>query len=365
MTRLLFERFPRLRETLPWVPLADLPTPVHRLDRLGKDAGLAELWIKRDDASSTVYGGNKPRKLEFLLADARAAGKDEIVTCGGAGTNHGVAVTLLARSLGMTTTLVASPQPVLSYVRANIAAYCEAGAKVVPTGGEVAVVLAALRYCAACRVRGGPAPYFMWFGGSSAVGVIGFVEAAFELAAQVAAGDLPCPRYVVVPVGSCGTQAGLELGLRLAGLPTRVIGVAVVPRAVTNRHVVARMANAAARLLHDRCDGVPRVYIRPRDVVVLHDYLGAGYGHPTAAGKDAMRRMIEAEGIALDPTYTGKTVAGLLDWATRAGLSREPILYWLTLNRRDVSGAEVADAPASVPPALRDYFTRPLADPEL
>ena len=366
MTRRLFEKFPRLREALPWIELADLPTRVHRLPVLGKDAGLADLWIKRDDETSPLYGGNNPRKFEFLYGEARARGKDEIVTCGGVGTNHGVAATLFARKLGMALTLVAAPQPVLSYVRRNIVAYCACGAKVLPTGNNAAVLLRAKWYVATSRLTRGRAPYFMFFGGSSAVGTIGFVEAGLELAAQVAAGEMPCPKCVFVPIGSCGTHAGLEVGFRLAGLPTRVVGVAVVDWAVTNRYMVARLANRAARLLAERCPDVPRVRVRPSEVTVLHAYFGGQYGRPTAEGKAAMRRMQDAEGIALDPTYTGKTVAGLLDWARKQGLGRETLLYWMTLNQRDLAALAPTDPErANVPPALREYFSRPLADPEL
>ena len=130
--------------------------------------------------------------------------------------------------------------------------------------------------------------------------------------------------------------------------------------------MVARLANRAAKLLHDRCPDVPRVRVRASEVVVLHDYFGGQYGRPTPDGKAAMRRMMDVEGIALDPTYTGKTVAGLLDWTKKQGFARETLLYWLTLNHRDLAALAPDDPDrANVPPVLRGYFTRPSVDPEL
>jgi len=363
--RPLFARFPALIGKLPWMPLADLPSPVQKLEKAGAALGVSDLWMKRDDINSKLYGGNKPRKFEFLFADARAKGATAVMTLGSAGSNHGVATTLFCRHLGFDPWLALVPQPVLTYARRNILVNHALGAKFMFSGNDVFNVANILRFYAGQRLRGAKAPYFMFFGGSAPRGNVGFVDAALELAEQVSRGETPLPRYIFVTTGSCGTHAGLLVGLRLLGLPTEVIGVRIVPKAVTNRAAVALHANLIVRLLRSYDPSFPKMHFRAGEIHLLDNFYGGQYARPTREGKEAIRFLKETEGLPLDPTYTGKSFAGMIDFIRRLPDKNAPILYWQTLNAVDLSPHIPRDVPADLPAPLKRYFTEPLYDPEL
>lgn len=208
----LFRRHPGLRGRLPHHPLLTGPTPVapFPLD------GATDLWIKRDERSNPVYGGNKPRKLEFLIGHALARGSRRLLTTGGLGTNHGLATTLLAREAGLATTLVLVDQPVTDAVREQLRLYQGAGARL-RYGGSVAgaVVQAAAELARATAA--GERPLLVPTGGTSSRGNLGFVSAGFEIADQIAARVLPEPRRVFVPIGSGGRSRAWSSGFGWPG----------------------------------------------------------------------------------------------------------------------------------------------------
>jgi D-cysteine desulfhydrase len=166
-------------------------------------------------------------------------------------------------------------------------------------------------------VRTGRPPYFIYPGGPGTLGVLGYVNAAFEIQAQWAAMGGRKPEAVFVAAGSCGTFAGLLLGARLAGLDAAVVGVRIIEEDVANRAKIARMVNRAARYLRRRDPLVPRMEIGPGEVQLLDGYLGAGYAHPTEKGRRAVERVAETENLPLETTYTGKAMAALLDYVER------------------------------------------------
>jgi D-cysteine desulfhydrase len=364
-SRHLFRRYPALVGKLPWLPLADLPSPVEPLTKLGAAAGLRDLWVKRDDRNSPLYGGNKPRKFEFVFAEALALGRQEVVTLGGAGSNHAAAVCLYSQKLNLRATLAVGPQPVLSYVRRNILVDHACGAHFLVGENDASAFLKAAAHCLGPRLRGRTPPYFMYYGASSPTGNAGFVNAALELADQIKTGELPMPRRVFTATGSCGTHAGLLVGFRAAGLPIEVVGVSVVPKTLTNRYVVALHANRTVRFLRGLDPSFPALRVRPAEVRLLEDFVGGQYGRPTPEGKAAIRLMQETEGLTLDPTYTGKAFAGMLAFLRENKLAGEPALFWLTLNSRPLDRWIPSTVPDDLPPALRRYFTEPLYDPEL
>ena len=335
--RLLFRRFPNLVGKLHWIPLADLPTPVQRLEKIGREIGASNLWVKRDDLDSDLYAGNKPRKLEFIFGDCMAKGRREIVAFGGAGSNHAVATALYGKKLGLNVSLALTPQPVLSYVRQNILVNQGQGAHMVYSANEAVSVGRQIGRYLAARLAGKVPPYLMWFGGTNRVGIAGFVEAGLELAEQIKAGQMPEPRRLFVATGSCGTQAGLMIGFALAGLKTEVIGVRVVPKLVTNQIVVAAHANRAVRYFRALDPNFPSIRFGAAQVRLLDDYFGREYGRPTPEGKQAIDALREQEDLILDPTYTGKTFAGLADFVKKQGSVDEPIIFWHTYNRMDLA----------------------------
>jgi D-cysteine desulfhydrase len=364
-TRHLFRRYPKLAGQLPWMPLVDLPTPVQRLDNLCACVGGAEFWIKRDDLDSKIYSGNKPRKFEFIFAEALAKRRTAVLTLGSAGSNHGAATSLYCRHLGLRPLLALTPQPVLSYVRENILVDHACGAGFLPTRNDAGAVWRMLTCYLRARLTGQTPPYVMYFGGSSLMGNVGFVEAGLELAAQVEAGEMPAPRYLFVTTGSSGTHAGLLVGLRAAGLGTQVVGVSIVSRTLANRHVVAFHANRVARHLRRLDPSFPAVHISPREVNLLHEFFGGEYGRPTPECKQAIQTLRETENLTLDPTYTGKSFAGMLAFVRQHDLRGQPVLYWQTLNTVPLKDLVPAAVPDDLPAPLRAYFEQPLYDPEL
>jgi D-cysteine desulfhydrase len=309
--------------------LSERPTPVRELPGLG-------LWVKEDGAfGAGGWGGNKVRKLEWLIPDTRRRGRRSILTFGGLGTNWGLATALYAREHGLATALALVDQPLDDHVRAQLARLDASGARIYRTHTKGRTV-AALPWLLARNSRAGRPPYLLPAGGSSPVGALGYVEAALEIAAQVEDGSLPEPAHVVVPVGTGGTAAGLALGFQLAGLRTRVLGVVVNDQLRLDAPVLARLARRTAKLLERRGARLGDLRLGPDLLDLTRDQIGAGYGHRTDAATRAAARAAE-EGLPLDPVYTAKAMAGLL--ALRAeGRLGDPVLFVHTDGPRQVGG---------------------------
>lgn len=328
----LFDCFPDIDGRIPWLSLGHYPTPVQKLTGLGHE----HLWIKRDDLSSPVYGGNKVRKLEFVLADVLKKGKKRVVTIGGIGTNHGLATAIFCRRLGLGCTLIVFDQPVTRHVRQNLLLFHKFGADLVYARN---IWEAGVQFSIIQRMTK-PGAYFLYAGGSSPLGTLGFVNAAFELKRQIEAGVVPSPRYLFCPLGSNGTMAGLSLGALLAGLDTTVIGIRVTkpnlgPMELATAGTVKALMGKTYRIMKSAYPKIREVsFIKP---LVLENYYGGEYGLPTTEGTAAMSLFREKDGIKLEPTYTAKTCAGILDFIKDPSLAKDPILYWHTYNSVDLS----------------------------
>jgi 1-aminocyclopropane-1-carboxylate deaminase/D-cysteine desulfhydrase-like pyridoxal-dependent ACC family enzyme len=288
------------------------PTPVERLSSLS--TATSSLWIKRDDLSNPMYGGNKVRKLAHLLADAKSRRKTRVVTVGGVGSHHVLATGIFGKLAGLHVDAALLSQPCSPHVLETIRATAAQGVGLFPAGSysEAADLLEAW------VARGA---YYIPAGGSNRLGTLGVLDAALELAAQVHAGQLPEPDLIVVPLGSGGTAAGLLAGVAQAGLASRVLAVTVAEPP----ELFAHKTRALAKTLVER-SAWPRV---ESHLEIETSYLGDGYGHATAAGTSATREAAKL-GITLDDTYTAKAFAAAL---ARVALSRErTILYWQTLS---------------------------------
>jgi D-cysteine desulfhydrase len=351
----LVRRFPALAR-LPRHALTTLPTPVQPLARLARRRNLGALWIKRDDLSGPLYGGNKPRKLEFLLGAARQRGRRAVITFGGIGTHHGLATAICARDAGLRTVLVLLPQPVTDHVRHCLLLDQAVGAELHLAGSVSGVALAALRQCALGMLRGSPLAIIPT-GGSSGRGAIGYVNAAFELAEQVRAGVAPEPDAIFVALGSGGTVAGLALGCRLAGLRTRVVGVLVTDILPPSPARLVGLARGSLRRLRAIAPEIPAVELQPNDITIVRDYVGPAYGAVTEAGSAAQRQLLDDEGITLEPTYTAKCMAAVLDLAAQSPYREQTLLFWNTYSSVDVE-ARVGPLPdwRSLPRAFHRFF---------
>jgi D-cysteine desulfhydrase len=335
MNKPLFQYYPALEKSLPCLQLANLPTPVEAFafpDAVSSPA--PALWIKRDDKSCELYGGNKVRKLEFVLAEAIQQGKKALVTFGATGTNHGVATALFCQKLGIACKVFLFDQPETEAVRENFKLMQHFGADLQYRGP---LYRAALSFYWEKMSNKNDA-YYLTAGGSNVAGCIGFVNAAFELKQQIQQGLIPEPDLIYCAVGSNSTAAGLTLGCQLAGLKSRVVGVRVVPARLgfipvcTTNAIRALMVQTYNSLKHQD-PSIPAIDLP--EIALDENFYGRGYGHPTRAGRDATE-LFGLAGIKLEPTYTAKTAAAVLrQCAAQPG---QNILYWHTYNSVDMSG---------------------------
>lgn len=326
----LVRRFPETR-TLAHTELADVPTPVDNYEALASEIGIGGLWVKRDDLTGSLYGGNKVRKLEFLLADALDNDRRDVWTVGAIGSHHVLATSLYARQLGICPRALHFPQPVTDHVQEVLRALSTARPQLELVGSKHSLPVKMLQTKVREWLSTADNPYYIPGGGSSPRGVLGYVNAAMELARQIDNGDLPMPDAIFVAAGTCGTLAGLQLGIELAELPTDVIGVRVVDKVLANAMVTANLANKTGQLLADCGVDVPK--IRARDIEIIDDQFGDDYGVPTAEGKAAIELVDAFSDIDLDPTYTAKAFAGLMHYNGKtAQRPLRNVLYWHTLS---------------------------------
>ena len=315
----LFRKYPEQGQKVPYIDLGTFPTPVHRLQHLD----IENLWIKRDDQSSPVYGGNKIRKLAFILAEARQKKIRHLITPGGIGTNHGLATAIFCDQLGIQCTLLLYHQPVTENVRHTLLLLKKYKARLVYRKTLWRTMVC---YYSLYRFKF-PGAYFVYPGGSSTIGSIGYVNAAFELKDQIDQGMLPEPAVIFCPLSSGGTLAGIALGVQLTGLNTRLIGVRVMPSHLgpfqaCTPHTVRKQMQHTYAYLKKRCRNLPEISIRVP--VILQDYLGSGYGTPTRAGSKAYHLMQEKEGITSGSNVYGQDIcrrAGLLSQSSAGSWS--------------------------------------------
>lgn len=308
--------------------LINSPSPVVRLKNLEKRIGFkGSIWMKNDGVISNIYGGNKPRKFEFLLKSAMEKKARFLITTGGIGTNHGLALALFGREFNLRTILFLYPQPITEYVKRNLIRMVESGAEIRLTSHPVnAVVRARL-----LSTKDGH--FFIPPGGSSALGNLGFYLAGKELVEQIKRDEIPEPSRIFIPVGTGGSLSGLSLGLSGSQMKTRIIGICVVERMITNRPVLTYEILSLYSLLKKGEKGM-NLLKAMKNFSLSHKFLGKGYGHPTKEAVEALKIMRDDEGIELETTYTGKTLSGLIEFAKEMG--KGDILFWNTHNSNEV-----------------------------
>ena len=355
----LFTAYPALRGAMPCIELAELPTPVMPLPWLCDNAATASAHVKQDDLTSPVYGGNKVRKLALLLGAARARGARSVITFGGAGSNHALATALFAAGLGMRCRSILGPQHNAHSVRRNLLAALRAGAMLCPCAWRDTARETRRRFFEAAD-EDGAFPSVIPPGGSSPLGAVGFVDAAFELRAQVDAGVLPEPHIIYVASGTMGTCVGLALGLTAAGMATRVEAVRVTTDPYTGMAHARALFRACNRLLREADPGFPDCPFPEDRFRIREEFFGGEYALYTDASVTAVRRAREHGGIRLEGTYTGKTFAALLHDADSGALRGKQVLFWNTHNSRDTAALGAGADWHDLPPALHRYFEEPV-----
>ncbi|HXT80523.1 MAG TPA: D-cysteine desulfhydrase [Acetobacteraceae bacterium] len=311
-------RFPRVR-------LFPAPTPLEKLENLSRHLGGPEIWIKRDDCTVVATGGNKVRKLEWLIGEARAQGADHVVTQGAVQSNHVRQTAAVARRFGMACTALLEHR-----IDTNDRDYLNSGNVLLdrlfgcaieyrPGGTDMNA--AAEQKGAELRAAAAKA-YVIPGGGSNRVGALGYVSCAQELMQQADEMGLRIDR-VVTATGSAGTQAGLVVGLQGVNAGVPVLGIGVRLPKEPQEANVHRLAEATAEYVGVR-GGIPRAAVEANC-----DYVGPGYGIPTEGMGEAVRMLAEQEGILLDPVYSGKAMAGMIDLIRKGVIGRKETVVFL------------------------------------
>lgn len=312
-------RFPRLH-------FAHLPTPLEPMERISRALGGPNLWIKRDDCTGLSSGGNKTRKLEFLIADAIEHKADTIITQGATQSNHARQTTAIAAKLGMECHVLLEDRTGYedqAYVyNGNVLLDQLHGA--ILSGHPADTDMNAAMEALAQKLRDdGKSPYIIPGGGSNEIGALGYVNAAIELTTQANDRSLRID-HLVHATGSSGTQAGLVLGMEGMNTGIPVYGIGVRAPKQKQEEMVYDLAQRTAEYMGLSPDVVAR------DKVVANcDYVGDGYGLPTDAMVEAVKMLAQYEGILLDPVYSGKGFSGLIDLIRKGHFKRDENVVFL------------------------------------
>lgn len=299
---MLLSRFPR-------VSLAHLPTPLEHLPRLSKHLGGPDIYVKRDDCTGLGTGGNKTRKLEFLVADAMAKKADVIITQGAVQSNHARQTAAAACKVGMACELVFEKRVADAddayKTSGNVLLDRIFGANIreVEKGSDMDAAMAEV---AGELQKKGKTPYIIPGGGSNPIGALGYVDCALEFMSQANRAGIVID-HVVHATGSAGTQAGLVVGLKATSSNIPLLGIGVNAPKDKQEEKVWKLAQETAAFV-----GAPGC-VRREDIVANCDYVGDGYGLPTKAMNDAVLLLARLEGLLFDPVYSGKGLAGMLD----------------------------------------------------
>jgi 1-aminocyclopropane-1-carboxylate deaminase/D-cysteine desulfhydrase-like pyridoxal-dependent ACC family enzyme len=333
----LLEQFPRSA-------LAILPTPVRPLSAIGVRCGHDSVHMKQDNLSGPIYGGNKIRKLEFLLGEALAEGRKSVITYGAAGSNHALATAICCKELGLQAISLLAPQQPTDHVCQNILRHYAAGAKMILCNHYDEFPALTKTISAEKAAYEGIEPYIIPAGGTNATGALGFVNAAFEMKQQL------IPDVIYLPMGTGGTHAGLLTGLRLAGLQTEVQSIRVThPMFKTEKHIKMLCDQICEKLDTDPV-------VSASDIILRNEFFGENYGVATPEADEAVRLFKTHEQLTLETTYTGKAVAALLQDLKSGHLDHKTVLYWNTLNSRDLTSAVARIDFHDLPVEFHPYF---------
>lgn len=322
-------------ESLPKVKLAYLPTPLEEMKQVRKRIGGPRLFLKRDDQTGLGLGGNKLRKLEYLLGDALARGADTVVTSGVMQTNHGRLTAAACAKLGLDCILVMTEAD-CGYYEANRIlqelfdakqVFADVDYSVAPEklakeqlragDAKIAQVMDELR-------RAGKKPYLIPRAGRSLQGTASYCQAMLELKQQLEEQDIHAG-HIIVPVASGSTFGGVLLGGRICEMQAKFHGIALSRSVEEGKEMIEEEFNHDAAAM-----GYP-YRIKQEEVNLYGEYIGAGYGIMTEAGKNAIRLFAETEGILLDPVYTGKAMAGYLDLSAKGAFRKdETVIFFHT-----------------------------------
>jgi D-cysteine desulfhydrase len=358
----LFEFYPHLIKHIPYFDIAQLPTPVKILKSLGRQINHDNLYIKNDSGTGHAFGGNKVRKLCFLLGQAIYHKADYILTVGGAGSNHSAATIVLSSRSNANIPCISflSPQLPTAYTRRNLIISQQYGGELHACKSANHRAESVLEKAAELQSKGKKIVYIP-SGGSNALGCLGYVNAAFELKKQIDAGEIPKPDCIFIAAGSNGTAAGLSLGLALAGLNTQVIAVITVPMTSDE------CRTETTQLIKEMCN-LLKLSCCPKNIIYPHhttQYFGGEYARIGDTTAEALSLMLNTEGFKLDGTYAGKALTAFIDHAQAAAHKNKVLLLWNTFFTDEPTMLLDDGKISNLPKEFHHYFTDPLQPGDL
>jgi D-cysteine desulfhydrase len=324
MSDLLAKCYPALGNTLSKLAIADLPTPASKCV-LSLPTGDIEIAVKHDEATSSLYGGNKVRKLEYLLQRARQRGATRVATFGAAGSNHALATAMHARALGLECTCFLSRQKVTPDVARTLDAHRQLGTEIIRWGGSIDQVALFRQHLQ------GRNTWVIPLGGTCWLGALGFVNAGLELARQVDDGLVGKPDRVYIACGTTGSAAGLALGIAAAGLDATVHAVQVADYPFSSETKLRRLMAKTLSLV-SRMDPTFTARDWASRIVWRDEFLAGGYAREDEATVAAVATARDQLGLSLETTYTGKAMAAMLHDLQTTNLPDEYFMFWNTYN---------------------------------
>lgn len=363
-SNILFKHYPVLQEKLSYVSLGSLPTPLIHCKQLPAQFSQVNIFVKHDGLTGfecegkKLFGGNKLRKLQYLLADALAQDYQSVMTFGCVGSNHALQTTVCAQHIGLQSICILRPQPNSHVARRNLLLQQAHGAQLLFAPDRLSAAFASVAVCYDHKQRYGKFPYIIPVGGSNARGAIGYVEAAFELKEQIDAGLISVPDRIYVTLGSGGTAAGLLLGIKAAQITTKLYLVTDEPEDIAGE-AIDKVKNLAAEtnvLLQSYDTTFPTCTITENDYCVIADCAGSQYGLFTKEGVAAMNLMRTAEDIQLDGTYTGKCFSALVRDVQSGSCNGQTVLFWNTFCGEPLRNVTDSVDYRHLPKAFHRYF---------
>jgi len=355
----LFDRYPSLREKVPFIGFGSFPTPVERLEGLERILKAENIFVKREDLCSDIYGGNKVRSLEFILAEAIRKRATHTINFGYAGSNQTLACSIFARKSGLYPISQHLRQPRAEYVRKNLLYQLNLGTEFHHFGSYPSIYTGTVFVFLNFFLKTGKFPFYIPPGGTNSTGILGTIGAAFELATQIKEGQLPKPDLVYLPLGSCGTTTGLAIGILATGLETKIRAVKVSNGRESTYINIKKMFGRTVRRLRRLDPSFPLLKLTKGEVVeVIDGYVGKDYAHFTEKGMEAINTLANSDGIKLDGTYTGKAMACLVDDAKSGRIKGKTVLFWNTFNSIDFNSEIAGTDYRGLPTSYHEYFEK-------
>lgn len=343
----LFERYPVLKEKLPYVSLGDFPTPVERLERLSEAIKVPHLYAKREDLSGKLYGGNKVRALEFLLGDALRSDYKQVFALGFPASCQALAQAIYAKQLGIRSRSILFRRPNSEQSRRHLLIYQSIGADLQALG------LPALMQLIKQRLQDGHFPKLLE--ASSPVGMAGYVSAALEVKDQIDSGLLPEPDLVYVALATMGTAVGLDLGFKAARLKSRVVSVHLGnPRATPQKMV--KLFRETNEYLHSHDPSFTKFEVSEIDFEIRYAPKIPKGQFLSESGAQAMTRVKDLANLQLDEVFTANAFAALIADADNGRLRDKTVLWWNSYNSRDFSDQIATADYHQLPKAFHHYF---------